>query len=109
LTLTILILRGQSFLYTALTIKTSKDYLKNAKIIARMINESPEDARATWFFTPKATPDRELLDMLNKERHEIALHIANKPYEEMQLLEKLLLEENCDITLLTALPSCWRG
>lgn len=80
--------RLKSFLYTALNMKTSKDYLKNAKVIARMINESPKEVKAYWFFTPKTVPDRELLDMLNKERHEVALHIANNPYEEMQLLEK---------------------
>jgi len=80
--------RAKSFLYTALNIKTSKNYLKNAKIIAQMINESPKEVKAYWFFTPTTVPDRQLLDMLDKERHEVALHIANNPYEEMQLLEK---------------------
>ena len=59
--------RLKSFLYTALNIRTSKDYLKNAKIIARMINESPKEVKAYWFFTPKTVPDRELLDMLDKK------------------------------------------
>lgn len=80
--------RSKSFLYTALNVKTSKDYLKNAKIIARMINVSPEEIKAYWFFTPKTIPDRELLEMLDIERHEVCLHVATKPYEEMQLLEK---------------------
>lgn len=80
--------RLKSFLYTALNMKTSKDYLKNAKIIARMINESPKEVKAYWFFTPKTIPDKKLLGMLDKERHEIALHIVNSPYEEMKLLEK---------------------
>jgi hypothetical protein len=80
--------RLKSFLYTALNIRASKDYLKNAKIIARMINESTKEVKAYWFFTPKTIPDSELLDMLDEERHEVSLHIANNPYEEMQLLEK---------------------
>ncbi len=80
--------RAKSFLYTALNMKTSKDYLKNAKIIARMINMSPKETKAYWFFTPKTIPDRELLDMLDIKRHEVCLHVATRPYEEMQLLEK---------------------
>ena len=80
--------RAKSFLYTALNIKTSKNYLKNAKIIARMINESPKEIKAYWFFTRTTVPDRQLLDMLDEERHEVALHIANNPYEELSLLEK---------------------
>jgi len=80
--------RAKSFLYTALNIKTGKNYLKNAKIIARMINESPKEIKAYWFFTRTTVPDRQLLDMLNEERHEVALHIANNPYEELYLLEK---------------------
>ena len=80
--------RAKSFLYTALNMRTSKDYLKNAKILARMINESPKEIKAYWFFTPTIIPDRELLDMLDKERHEVALHIVNHPHEEKKLLEK---------------------
>ncbi|TRO54960.1 hypothetical protein E2P63_00300 [Candidatus Bathyarchaeota archaeon] len=80
--------RLKSFLWTALNIMTSKDYLKNSKIIARMINESPKQVKAYWFFTPKTVPDRELLDMLDKERHVVALHVVNSPYKEMKLLEK---------------------
>jgi hypothetical protein len=80
--------RAKSFLHTAFKLERSKDYLKNAKIIARMINESPKEVKAYWFFTPKTIPDRELLSMLPEERHEVALHLANHPYEEMQLLEK---------------------
>ena len=81
--------RVKSFLFTALNMKTSKDYLKNAKIIARMINISPKVTKAYWFFTPKTIPDRELLDILDIERHEVCLHVATRPYEEMQLLEKV--------------------
>ena len=80
--------RLKSFLYTALNMRTGKDYLKNAKIIARMINESPKEVKAYWFFTPKTVPDRELLGMLDEERHEVALHVVNSPYEEMKRLEK---------------------
>ena len=80
--------RMKSFLCTALNIKTSKDYLKNAKIIARMINKSSEEVKAYWFFTPQTMPDKELLYLLNQSRHEIALHVAKNPYAEWRLLEK---------------------
>ncbi len=80
--------RAKSFFHTFFRIKASRNYLKNAKIIARMINESPKEVKAYWFFTAKTIPDRELLVMLDKKRHEIGLHVANKPYEEIKLLEK---------------------
>lgn len=81
--------RAKSFLYVALRIKNrkSKDYLKNARIIARMINESPKEAKAYWFFTPYTIPDKNLLDLLNPEKHEVALHVANNPYKEWKVLE----------------------
>jgi len=80
--------RLKSFLYTALNIMTRKDYLRNAKIIARMINESPKTVKAYWFFTLKTVPDKELLNMLDRERHEVALHIVKYPHDELKLLEK---------------------
>jgi hypothetical protein len=80
--------RIRSFIYTGLNIKFGKDYLKNSKIIARMINESPKEVKAYWFFTPKTVPDMELLRLLDNDRHEIALHIANNPYEELRLLQE---------------------
>jgi len=40
----------KSFIYVALNIKISDDYLKNPKIIAKMVNESPENVKAYWFF-----------------------------------------------------------
>jgi hypothetical protein len=81
--------RAKSFLFLALRIKSkkSKDYLKNARIIARMINESPREAKGYWFFTPYTIPDKRLLELLNSDRHEIALHVANKPFEEWKVLE----------------------
>ena len=81
--------RAKSFLYVALRIKNikSKDYLKNAIIIAKMINQSPNDVKAYWFFTPYTIPNKELLDLLHSERHEIALHVATKPFEEWKILE----------------------
>jgi hypothetical protein len=81
--------RLRSFLYTALGIRTSKQYLKNSKTVARMINESPQKVNAYWFFTPKTVPDEELLDLLNNERHEVALHVVNDPYGELKNLENL--------------------
>jgi hypothetical protein len=81
--------RTKSFLYTAFNLKASRDYLKNSKIMARMINESPKKVKAYWFFTPKTIPDGELLNLLDEERHEVALHIVNEPYEEMEILERV--------------------
>jgi hypothetical protein len=80
--------RLRSFIYATLGIRVGSDYLKNSKIVARMINESPEEVRAYWFFTPKTIPDKELLEMLNNSKHEVALHIANDPYGELKLLEE---------------------
>jgi hypothetical protein len=80
--------RIRSFIYTASGIKFGKDYLRNSKIIARMVNESPKEVKAYWFFTPKTIPDVELLRLLDNDRHEIALHIANDPYAELRLLEE---------------------
>ncbi len=79
--------RLRSFVYTALNTHARKDYLKNSKILARMINESPKEVKAYWFFTPTTIPDKELVDALNAEKHEVALHIVNHPYEELKFLE----------------------
>ena len=79
--------RLRSFLYTSVGIRTSKEYLKNSKVVARMINESPLEVKAYWFFTPKTVPDKELLALLNNEKHEVALHIVNSPLDELKNLE----------------------
>jgi hypothetical protein len=81
--------RIKSFVCTAFNIKIGKDYLKNPKILARMINESPRKVKAYWFFTPQTIPDKELLRLLDNDRHEIALHIANNPYKELKMLERV--------------------
>jgi hypothetical protein len=80
--------RTKSFLSIILRSKLGKDYLKNAKIIAKMINESPVEAKAYWFFTPHTIPDRELLKLLVRDKHEVALHVVNNPYAELERLEK---------------------
>jgi len=82
--------RRKSFLYVALRIKSKKshDYLQNARIIARMVNESPKEVKAYWFFTPYTIPDKRLLELLTPISHEIALHVANKPFDELRLLEE---------------------
>jgi hypothetical protein len=80
--------RIRSFVYTAAGIRVGTDYLRNSKIIARMINESPLEVRAYWFFTPRTVPDKELLALLGSDRHEIALHIATDPWKEKGILEK---------------------
>ena len=80
--------RAKSFLCVALRIKSksAKDYLKNARVIAKMINESPKDVKAYWFFTPYTIPDKRLLDLLNPEKHQVALHVANDPFKEWKTL-----------------------
>ncbi len=80
--------RLKSFIFTAINRKTNGNYLKNSKTIARMINESPREVKAYWFFTQHTIPDRELLELLTPARHEIGLHIANDPYRELERLEK---------------------
>jgi hypothetical protein len=80
--------RAKSFLSIILKSKVGKNYLKNSKIIAKMINESTREVRAYWFFTSKTMPDRELLELLDVNKHEAALHIVNNPYAELELLEK---------------------
>lgn len=43
---------------TTLQRALSKEYLKDPKIVARMINRSPQKVKAYWFFTPKTVPDK---------------------------------------------------
>jgi hypothetical protein len=80
--------RVRSFIYTSLGMRMGKDYLKNSKIVAKMINESTKEVKAYWFFTKKTIPDQELLELLDDRKHEIALHIVNDPYKELKLLEE---------------------
>jgi hypothetical protein len=79
--------RVRSFLYTALGIRMGKDYLRNSKIVATMINDSSKQVKAYWFFTPKTVPDDELMHLLDNNRNEIALHIVKDPYGELAFLE----------------------
>ncbi len=81
--------RKKSFVSVALRRKnrSGHNYLRNAIIIARMINESPREVKAYWFFTPYTIPNIELLDLLNPERHEVALHVATNPDKEWKQLE----------------------
>lgn len=82
--------RRISFLYLFFGIKRRfrrKDYLKNACIIANMINGSRQNIRAYWFFTPYTIPDEKLLALLNPERHEVGLHVVAEPFREWKILE----------------------
>jgi len=79
--------RLKSFISVALKLKLGRGYLKNAKIIARMINESFKPVRAYWFFTPETVPDKELLALMNNERHVIGLHVVRHPEREIEMLE----------------------
>jgi hypothetical protein len=80
--------RTKSFLCVALGIKSKrgKGYLKNARIIAKMINDSQMEVKAYWFFTPYTIPDERLLDLLNPQKHEVALHVANDATKELKVL-----------------------
>lgn len=80
--------RIRSFIFTTIGIKIGKDYMKNSKIIAKMINETTKEVKTTWFFTPTTMPDKALLNLLNNDRHEVALHIVNNPDSEWKNLEK---------------------
>lgn len=74
-------------MYTALNLKVGRDYLKNSKVAARMINESAREVKAYWFFTTKTIPDEELLALLDNQKHEVGLHVVNDPVKELELLE----------------------
>jgi hypothetical protein len=82
--------RALSVLSVALRSKNKRGhrYLRNACIIARMINESPKEVKAYWFFTPYTIPNKELLELLDPERHEVALHVATNPVKEWKKLEE---------------------
>jgi len=80
--------RIRNVLYTTVGIRTRKQYLKNSKIVAEMINKSSKDVRAYWFFTPKTIPDKELLQLIENPKHEVALHVVNDPYKELRNLEQ---------------------
>jgi len=79
--------RVKSFIYTATGLRVSNDYLKNSKTIAKMINESPCQVEAHWFFTSKTIPDEELLALLNNDKHDVGIHIVNYPEKETRFLE----------------------
>jgi signal peptidase I len=81
--------RIRSFIYVALGIRTSGSYLRNSKIIAKMITESDENVKAYWFLTPKTVPDKKLLALLDSSKHEIGLHIVNDPKKELRRLEEV--------------------
>jgi hypothetical protein len=79
--------RLRSIAYTLLGVKLGSDYLKNCRIIARMVNESPERIKTYWFFTTKTLPDQQLLALMANPKHEIGLHVVNRPQEELTTLE----------------------
>jgi hypothetical protein len=80
--------RARSFISVLLETNMGKGYLKNSKVIAKMVNESPVEITAFWFFTPKTVPDSELLTLLKGNKHEVSLHVVNDPERELQQLEK---------------------
>ena len=81
--------RIKSFVYVTLGIRMhGRDYLINGKTIARMINDSTKDVKASWFFTSKTVPDMKLLALLHNNKHEIAFHLVNDPDKELEILER---------------------
>jgi hypothetical protein len=80
--------RTRSFLYTALNMKPSKGYLRNSKIIAKMMNKSKLDVKAYWFFTLTTLPDKELMELIDNPKHEVALHVVNNPRTELRDIEQ---------------------
>jgi hypothetical protein len=80
--------RLKSFFCTAFGFKIGRNYLKNSKIIARMIDDSKKEVKAYWFFTHQTVPDRELLELLDANKQEVALHVATNPFQELHLLQK---------------------
>lgn len=82
--------RVKGFAAVALRRRNGKngDYLKNACLIALMVNESAKDVKAYWFFTPYTIPDKRLLQLLDPKKHEVGLHVVNKPFEEWKELER---------------------
>jgi hypothetical protein len=82
--------RAKSFASVALHRKSTggADYLRNACIIAQMVNESQKNVKAYWFFTLYTIPDKRLLGLLNPDKHEVALHVVNRPNEEWKQLEQ---------------------
>jgi hypothetical protein len=81
--------RFRSFICTLLSVKLGSDYLKNCKIIAKMINESPKNVKVYWFLTAKTLPDQQLLSLIANPKHETGLHVVNHPQEEQALLESV--------------------
>lgn len=63
------------------------NYLNEAKNLTMLINNSDVDVKAYWFFTPFTLPDRQLLYLLEPEKHEVGLHIIKNPDKELRLLE----------------------
>jgi hypothetical protein len=80
--------RNKSLICTVLKVRPKKDYLKNSKIIAKMVNESQQNIMAYWFFTPLTLPDQEMMTLMDPKKHEAALHVAVDPYKELEALEK---------------------
>ena len=69
--------------------KQDKDYLKNCMIIAKLINQSKKEIKAYWFFTSYTIPNKELLTLLNEDKHEIGLHLIKNGSKETSLLQQI--------------------
>jgi|WetSurMetagenome_2_1015567.scaffolds.fasta_scaffold174519_3 hypothetical protein len=84
--------RSISALFVALNNTRQADgYLNNAKTIATMINLSKKEVKAYWFFTPYTFPDTTFKVLtMNKDIHELGLHVINHPYGELITLENAI-------------------
>lgn len=82
--------RLKSFISVFFNSKLGNGYLDNAKIIAKMINNSEKNTKAFWFFTYATIPDREMIELLQNEKHELCLHAVKDVHNEQKLLEEKL-------------------
>jgi hypothetical protein len=80
--------RMRSFINTISNIRIGRDSFKNSKILAQMINDSPEEVKAFWFFTTHTIPDGDLLRLIDNPKHVVALHVVKDAAKELSQLEK---------------------
>jgi hypothetical protein len=74
--------RWKSFLSVFLHKKLGKGYLVNAKVIAKIVNDSSNKVKCFWFFTIQTLPDTELLNLISNSKHEVCLHYVKDLYSE---------------------------
>jgi hypothetical protein len=81
--------RTKSFIYTYLRKKSEVNYLAYPKLLAEIINQATVDVRAYWFFNLQTLPDKDMLSLINSNRHEIGLHVINHSFIELYRLKQV--------------------